>query len=244
MVHGGHGWLINQFLSPMFNKRTDEYGGSLENRCRFAIRVLKAIREAIGPFFPIEFRLSGAEFVEEGYDLEEGIRIAQQIEPYIDLLHVTAGTYQRTFGITHPPCLPTTDGMSIWRRKSRSTSKCPWPPSAGLNDPAQMEEIIASGKADVVYMARALLADPFLPNKIMANQDEDIVRCLRCFTCMAERAATSTRRCTVNPLIGRECEGSEVAPAPVKKNVLVVGGGPGGLYAAWTAARRGHKVVL
>uniref|UniRef100_UPI0035214882 oxidoreductase n=1 Tax=Enterocloster clostridioformis TaxID=1531 RepID=UPI0035214882 len=78
MVHGGHGWLINQFLSPMFNKRTDEYGGSLENRCRFAIRVLKAIREAIGPFFPIEFRLSGAEFVEEGYDLEEGIRIAQR----------------------------------------------------------------------------------------------------------------------------------------------------------------------
>ncbi len=107
-----------------------------------------------------------------------------------------------------------------------------------------MEEIIASGKADVVYMARALLADPFLPNKVMANQDEDIVRCLRCFTCMAERAATSTRRCTVNPLIGRECEGDEVTPAPVKKKVLVAGGGPGGLYAAYTAARRGHQVVL
>ena len=102
MIHGGHGWLINQFLSPMFNRRTDEYGGSLENRCRFAIEVLRAVRETVGPFFPIEFRLSGAEFVEEGYDLDEGIRIAQQIEPYIDLLHVSAGTYQRTFGITHP----------------------------------------------------------------------------------------------------------------------------------------------
>ena len=244
MVHGGHGWLINQFLSPMFNKRTDEYGGSLENRCRFAIRVLKAIREAIGPFFPIEFRLSGAEFVEEGYDLEEGIRIAQQIEPYIDLLHVTAGTYQRTFGITHPSMF-TDHGRNVYlAAEIKKHVKVPVATIGGLNDPAQMEEIIASGKADVVYMARALLADPFLPNKIMANKDEDIVRCLRCFTCMAERAATSTCRCTVNPLIGRECEGSEVAPAPVKKNVLVVGGGPGGLYAAWTAARRGHKVVL
>jgi len=102
MIHGGHGWLINQFLSPMFNRRTDEYGGSLENRCRFAIEVLQAVRKAVGDGFPIEFRLSGAEFVEEGYDLEEGVRIAETIEPYIDLLHVTAGTYQRTFGITHP----------------------------------------------------------------------------------------------------------------------------------------------
>ena len=114
----------------------------------------------------------------------------------------------------------------------------------GLNDPAQMEEIIASGKADVVYMARALLADPFLPRKVMENRSEDIVHCLRCFTCMAERAATGTRRCTVNPLIGREMEGDEVQPAPVKKKVLIAGGGPGGLYAAWTAARRGHSVVL
>ena len=102
MVHGGHGWLINQFLSPLFNKRTDEYGGSLENRTRFAIEVLKKVREAVGPGFPIEFRLSGSEFVPDGYDLDEGIRIAQAIEPYVDLLHVTAGTYQKTFGITHP----------------------------------------------------------------------------------------------------------------------------------------------
>ncbi len=104
-----------------------------------------------------------------------------------------------------------------------------------------MEEIIASGKADVVYMARALLADPFLPRKVMENRSEDIVHCLRCFTCMAERAATGTRRCTVNPLIGREMEGDEVQPALVKKKVLIAGGGPGGLYAAWTAARRGHS---
>ena len=119
--------------------------------------------------------------------------------------------------------------------------KVPVATIGGLNDPAQMEEIIASGKADIVYMARALLADPFLPNKVMANRGDEIVRCLRCFTCMAERAATSTRRCTVNPLIGRELEGDTIYPAPEKKKVLVAGGGPGGLYAAYTAARRGHQ---
>lgn len=244
MIHGGHGWLINQFLSPMFNKRTDEYGGTLENRCRFAIEVLKAVREAVGPFFPIEFRLSGAEFVEEGYDLDEGIRIAQQLEPYIDLLHVTAGTYQRTFGITHPSMF-TDHGRNVYlAAEIKKHVKVPVATIGGLNDPAQMEEIITSGKADVVYMARALLADPFLPRKVTENRDDEIVRCLRCFTCMAERAATSTRRCTVNPLIGRECEGDEVMPAPVKKKVLVAGGGPGGLYAAYTAARRGHQVIL
>lgn len=244
MIHGGHGWLINQFLSPMFNKRTDEFGGSLKNRCRFAVQVLKAVREAVGPFFPIEFRLSGAEFVEEGYGLEEGVRIAQQIEPYIDLLHVTAGTYQRTFGITHPSMF-TDHGRNVClAAEIKKHVKVPVATIGGLNDPAQMEEIIASGKADVVYMARALLADPFLPNKVMSNQDDDIVHCLRCFTCMAERAATATRRCTVNPLIGREYEGNEITPAPVKRKVLVAGGGPGGLYAAYTAARRGHKVIL
>jgi len=244
MIHGGHGWLINQFLSPMFNHRADEYGGSLENRCRFAIEVLKAVREAVGPFFPIEFRLSGAEFVEEGYDLEEGIRIAQQLEPYIDLLHVSAGTYQRTFGITHPSMFEEHGRNVYLAAEIKKHVKVPVATIGGLNDPAQMEEIIASGKADVVYMARALLADPFLPRKITENREDEIVRCLRCFTCMAERAATSTRRCTVNPLIGRECEGDEVRPAPVKKKVLVAGGGPGGLYAAYTAARRGHQVIL
>ena len=242
-IHGGHGWLLNQFLSPLFNHRDDEYGGSLENRCRLAIEVLKAVREAVGPFFPVEFRMSGAEFVEGGYDLDEGVRIAQMMEPYVDLIHVSAGTYQKTFGITHPSMF-TQHGRNVFLASEikKHVSK-PVATIGGLNDPAQMEEIIASGKADVVYMARALLADPFLPSKVMSNRDEDIVHCLRCFTCMAERAVTSTRRCTVNPLIGREYEG-DIYPAPIKRKVLVAGGGPGGLYAAYTAARRGHQVVL
>lgn len=244
MIHGGHGWLINQFLSPYFNHRTDEYGGSLENRCRFAVEVLQSVRAAVGPGFPIEFRMSGSELFEGGYDLAEGCRIAEQLEPYIDLLHVSAGTYQRGFGDTHPSMFKP-HGCNVYlAAEIKKHVKVPVATIGGLNDPAQMEEILASGQADVIYMARALLADPFLPNKVMANRDGEIVHCLRCFTCMAERAATSTRRCTVNPLIGREMEGDEIQPAPVKKKVLVAGGGPGGLYAAWTAARRGHQVIL
>ena len=205
---------------------------------------MKAVREAVGPFFPIEFRMSGSELFEGGYDLEEGCRIAQQIEPYIDLLHVSAGTYQRGFGDTHPSMFKE-HGCNVYlAAEIKKHVSVPVAAIGGLNDPAQMEEIIASGKADVVYMARALLADPYLPRKIVENREEEIVKCLRCFTCMAERAATSTRRCTVNPLIGREMEGDEVLPAPVKKKVLVAGGGPGGLYAAYTAARRGHHVIL
>ena len=193
MIHGGHGWLINQFLSPMFNHRTDK-----------------------------------------------------QIEPYVDIIHVSAGTYQRTFGNTHPSMF-TEHGCNVHLAAEikKHVSK-PVSTIGGLNDPAQMEEIIASGKADIVYMARALLADPELPRKVVENRDEEIVRCLRCFTCMAERAATSTRRCTVNPLIGREMDGIEVVPVKEsdRKKVLVAGAGPGGLYAAYTAARRGHEVIL
>ena len=244
MIHGGHGWLLNQFLSPYFNKRTDEYGGSLENRCRLAIEVLKSVREAVGPGFPIEFRMSGSELFEGGYDLAEGVRIAQMIEPYVDIIHVSAGTYQRGFGDTHPSMFKE-HGCNVYlAAEIKKHVSVPVATLGGLNDPQQMEEIIASGKADIVYMARALLADPFLPRKIMENRENEIVHCLRCFTCMAERAVTATRRCTVNPLIGREIEGNEVSPAPVSKKVLVAGGGPGGLYAAYTAARRGHQVIL
>lgn len=244
MIHGGHGWLINQFLSPMFNHRTDEYGGSVQNRCRLAKEVLTAVREAVGSGFPIEFRLSGSELVPEGYDLEEGVRIAQELEPYYDILHVSAGTYQRTFGRTHPSMF-TPHGVNVYLAAEikKHISK-PVATLGGLNDPAQMEKILADGQADIVYMARALLADPFLPRKVMEGRDREIVRCLRCFTCMAERAATSTRRCTVNPLIGREMEGSEIPPAAVRKKVLIAGGGPGGLYAAYTAAMRGHQTIL
>lgn len=169
---------------------------------------------AVGPLFPIEFRLSGSELFKGGYDLEEGVRIAQHLESKMDLLHVSAGTYQRGFGTTHPSMFKE-HGCNVYlAAEIKKHVSVPVATLGGLNDPAQMEEIIESGKADVVEMARALLADPYLPSKVMQNRDEEIVRCLRCFTCMAERAATSTRRCTVNPLIGREIEGDKTYPAP------------------------------
>ena len=244
MIHGGHTWLLNQFMSPYFNHRTDEYGGSFENRMRFTIRILKAVREAVGPMFPIEFRMSGSELFDGGYDLDEGVKIAQAVEEYVDLIHVSAGSYQFGFFNTHPSMF-SEHGVNVYlAAEIKKHVKKPVATIGGLNDPAQMEEIIASGKADVVYMGRALLADPYLPQKVMAGEEDKIVRCLRCFTCMAERPTTQTRRCTVNPLIGREIEGTDVLPAAKKKSVLVVGGGVAGLEAAVTAAKRGHDVVL
>ncbi|MCB6610960.1 FAD-dependent oxidoreductase [[Clostridium] symbiosum] len=244
MIHGGHTWLLNQFISPYFNHRTDEYGGCFENRMRFTIEVLKAVREAVGPLFPIEFRMSGSELFEGGYDIDEGIRIAQAVEEYVDLIHVSAGSYQFGFFRTHPSMF-SGHGCNVYlAAEIKKHVKKPVATIGALNDPAQMEEIIASGKADVVYMGRALLADPYLPQKIAAGEDDKIVKCLRCFTCMAERPTTQTRRCTVNPVIGREIEGTEVLPSSRKKKVLVVGGGVAGLKAAVTAAQRGHEVIL
>ena len=246
MLHCGHGWLINQFLSPYFNKRTDEYGGSLENRTRLAREVLIAIREKCGKDFPIEIRMSGSELFDGGYDLDEGVRIAQALEDYCDLIHVSAGSYQFGFGITHPSMFRE-HGCNVYLAAEikKHVSK-PVATLGGLSDPAQMEEIIASGQADLIYMGRALLADHMLPNKVMANKCDEVVKCLRCYVCMAERAMTQTRRCAVNPLIGRELEGYEVIPVSQhrRKRVLVIGGGIAGMVAAITAKQRGHETIL
>lgn len=244
MVHGGHGWLIHQFLSPFQNHRTDEYGGSLDNRIRLAREVLTAVREAVGPGFPIEFRMSGSELFEGGYGVEEGCYIAHAIEDLVDLIHVSAGSYQFGFFDTTPP-MWAPHGVNVWLASEikKHVSK-PVATVGGLGDPAEMEKIIAEGKADVVYMARQLLADPYLPQKVESGEDDRIIRCLRCYTCMAERPTTFTRRCAVNPLIGREIEGMDITPAYKKKKVLIAGAGVAGLEAAVTAAKRGHKVIL
>ena len=244
MVHGGHGWLINQFLSPYFNHRTDEYGGSLENRVRLAREVLSAVRQAVGPGFPIEFRMSGSEMFDGGYDLEEGVRIAQAVEDLVDLIHVSAGSYKFGFSITHPSMFRD-HGCNVFlaEEMKKHVSK-PVATIGGLYDPAMMDELIGSGKVDLVVMGRALLADPELPSKVMENREDEIIRCLRCFVCMAERGTTQTRRCSVNPLIGREWEGMDLMPARKKRKVLIAGGGVAGLEAAVTAARRGHQVLL
>ena len=244
MVHCGHSWLINQFFSPYFNHRTDEYGGSLENRTRLAKEIFTAIREAVGPGFPIEMRMSGSEMFDGGYDIEEGCRIAHELEDYVDLIHVSAGSYQYGFFNTHPSMFsPHGVNVHLAAEIKKHVSK-PVATIGAINDPEMMEEILESGQADVIYMARELLADPYLRRKVESGREDEIVHCLRCFTCMAERPTTQTRRCAVNPLVGREIDGMEVVPVLKPKKVLVAGGGVAGLKAAITAAQRGHHVVL
>jgi 2,4-dienoyl-CoA reductase-like NADH-dependent reductase (Old Yellow Enzyme family)/thioredoxin reductase len=244
MIHGGHSWLINQFLSPRYNHRTDIYGGSLENRCRFALEVLESVRAAVGPGFPIEFRMSGVESLEGGYGLDTAVEIARIIEPEIDLLHVSAGSHFNGFDVTHPSMF-SPHGVNVYlAAEIKKHVSVPVATVGALGDPHRMEEILASGQADVLYMARALLADPYLPRKVTENRGEEIIHCMRCYTCIAERGITKTRRCALNPQIGREIEGLEIQPAPRPRKVLVAGGGPGGMEAALIAAQRGHKTIL
>jgi flavanone/flavanol-cleaving reductase len=244
-VHGGHGWLIQQFFSPASNRRTDEYGcDTIENRARLALEVVDSIRAAVGPGFPIEFRMSAEEHIPGGYNLNDAIRFAKLLENKVDLLHVSTGAHENSFAITHPSMFVERGGHVPLAAAIKKQVKVPVACVGALNEPEQMEEIIASGKADVVEMARALLADPFLPKKVMLGRDDEIVRCTRCFTCLAERVHTQTRICSINPIIGREYESRFAVPASEPKKVLVAGGGPGGMKTAITAAERGHKVIL
>ncbi len=244
MVHAGHGWLINQFLSPYFNHREDEYGGPLENRVRLAREVLQAVREAVGPGFPIELRISGSELFDGGYNLDEGCRIAQALEDLVDLIHVSAGSYQFGFSITHPSMFREHGCNAYLAAEIKKHVSVPVVAIGAFSNPDQMEEIVASGQADLIAMGRGLIADPEIPNKVMANRGDEVVKCLRCFTCMAERPVTQTRRCAINPRIGREFEGMSFTPAAHTKRVLVVGGGIAGMVAAYVAAERGHDVTL
>lgn len=245
-IHGGHGWMLHQFLSPSMNHRTDKFGGSTENRARFALMVIESIRKAVGPGFPIEFRMSGAEFTKNGYGIDEGIRIAKLIAPHIDLLHVSAGVHDDpdTCVITHPDMFHE-HGCNVWlAAEIKKEVDVPVACIGGLNDPAQMEEILASGQADVIEMSRALIADPYLPKKIYEGREEDIVRCVRCLVCHDQTSSTRNIRCTVNPVIGRELLHDNAFPESAPKKVLVAGGGPAGLEAAVIAAQRGHQVIL
>jgi len=209
--------------------------------------IIKSVRAAVGPGFPIEFRMSGAEFFEGGYDLAEGVEIAKLLAPHIDLLHVSAGIHDNpdTFTITHPSMFLEHGCNVFLAAEIKKHVDIPVATIGGLSDPVMMEEIIASGKADIVEMSRALMADPFLPNKAMLGREDDIVKCIRCFVCMHCLRTTRDYKCALNPIIGRELEYfTRSTPPEAPLDVLVAGGGPGGMYAAATAAERGHRVKL
>ncbi len=243
MIHAGHGWLIHQFLSPLTNTRTDEYGGCFENRARLAIEIIDAVREKVGPGFPIEVRFSAMEKAEGGVTLESAIAFAKLIEDKVDILHVSAGG-EPDFGVTHPSMFRSHGCNVHYAAEIKKHVKIPVATVGYLGEPEKMEEIISSGQADIVCMARALLADPFLPKKVEQNRPEEILRCIRCFVCHAERMLTQTRVCALNPVIGREYEARFIPAAAESKRVLVAGGGPGGMQCALTAAKRGHSVTL
>jgi 2,4-dienoyl-CoA reductase-like NADH-dependent reductase (Old Yellow Enzyme family)/thioredoxin reductase len=244
LVHAGHGWLLQQFLSPAHNRRQDEYGGSFENRARITIEILDAVRAAVGPGFPIEIRISAEEYCENGYPFEETIRFAQYVESRVDLIQISTGSHEGSFAKTHQPMFEKRGGLVHYAAEVKKHVSKPVAAIGALAEPEMLEEIIASGKADVVEMGRALLADPYLPLKAMTGREDEIVRCCRCFTCMGERMSTGLRICALNPIIGREYESKFDTPATEKKKVLVAGGGPGGMQAAITAAKRGHEVLL
>ena len=244
LIHAGHGWLLEQFLSPSTNKRDDEYGGELRNRARLPLEVISAVRSAVGPGFPIELRISAEEYLDDGYAFEDMIEFAKMVEDKIDLLQVSTGSHKDSFDRTHPSMFYERGVNVHYAEEMKKHIKIPVSTIGALNEPAMLEDIIARQRADAVVMGRALLADPYLPRKAFEGRDDEIVRCCRCFTCMAERLLTGLRICSLNPVIGHEYEHNFAPPPSSPKKVLIAGGGPGGMQCALTAARCGHKVTL
>ncbi len=246
-LHAGHGWLIHQFLSPLTNHRGDEYGGSFENRCRFMLEVIGRIRAHCGPDFPIEVRMSGTELADEqgGYTLADGVEIAKVLDGKVDLIHVSTGGGHPSGGTVMHPSMFLPHGCNVYlAAEIKKHVSTPVATVGSLSEPDKMEQIIASGQADLVCMARALIADPYLPQKVMEGRPEDIRPCQRCYNCQGGMFVTRNMRCAVDPVIGNELRGQIPVPLTRPRKVLIAGGGPAGMVAAVTAAKRGHDVTL
>lgn len=252
-IHGGHGWLISQFLSDLNNHRTDKYGGSVENKARFPLMIVDRIRQKC-PNLIIEFRLSAEEETEGGIPIEETVEFAKLLDGKVDIIHVSAATFHDTSSSAR--MFPTVFYKRGCNVENASKIKAVVKKSlvsvvGGLNDPDFMEDVIESGKADFVVVGRQFIADPNWPRKARKGNPEEITKCIRCETCISAGFiphvpfSSGVLRCSVNPAWGREYENSrKEEPVPYAKKVLIAGGGPGGMEAAITAARRGHNVIL
>ena len=248
LIHSGHSCPLAQFLSPLTNKRTDEYGGNTENRCRYLIEILDAIRARVGKRLLIEVRISGTEFEEGGIDLEEGIRIGERIQDHLDILQVSAGMHNPKWMTWVHPCgfrppMPNVYVAEAFKKSGKF--HVPIVTLGAIDSVDSAEEIIASGKADMVTMARSLIADPELIKKCVAGHRDDITPCIKCMRCHDSTVYGHHFQCSVNPTAGLEHSISHlVQPVESVKKVAVIGGGPAGMKAALVAAERGHTVTL
>jgi 2,4-dienoyl-CoA reductase-like NADH-dependent reductase (Old Yellow Enzyme family)/thioredoxin reductase len=248
-LHGAHGFGLQQFMSPTLNTRTDRWGGNPENRCRFAVMAIDKIKQICGQDYPVEIRISGSEVVKDGYGIDEGCRIAEQLDGHADIIHVSVGAIER-FGaetlsrtqvsMFYPPGVNVECAAEVKKHVKKSLVGT----VGGLNDPYQMEQILASGKADIIYLGRQLVSDPDFPNKVRRGCIDEIRKCMRCLDCFSEGVRHGDLICAINPEIGREREVFRALPAPEKQRILVIGGGIAGMQAAITASKNGHDVIL
>ncbi|MGI6217268.1 MAG: FAD-dependent oxidoreductase [Coriobacteriales bacterium] len=246
VLHGGHGWQIHQWLSPTYNHRKDKWGGSIENWMRFPLAVIEGIRKEVGRGIPIEFRLSAAELVPGGYDIDYALEIAKALDGKVDIIHVSVGHHENPdAGIYTHPTMFLPDGVNAhYARDIKKVVETPVATVGAHTSPDAMEELLENGTADIICLGRQSLADPDLPIKVMIGEGDDVTPCMRCFTCFNNSTVDGTFYCAVNPEIGREKDAIFTAPNRYSKKVLVIGGGPGGMQTALTAAKRGHKVKL
>lgn len=249
MIHGAHGWLIAQFLSPYNNKRTDRWGGSLENRARFAMEILDRIRKKCGRDFLIEYRISGDELIEGGMQIDDVIEFVKMIEHNIDIIHVSAGIHDNLLTIKRmfPVISFEKPGCNVYLAEAmKKHVSIPVMTVGGINTPEFAERILAEGKADIVGMGRQLMCDPDFPDKARKGLRDEIIPCMRCNSCIAYMLPGGSFHfsCAANPRIGRDRMLQRIEAPKASRRVVVVGGGPGGMTAAITAAERGHRVTL
>jgi 2,4-dienoyl-CoA reductase-like NADH-dependent reductase (Old Yellow Enzyme family)/thioredoxin reductase len=242
-IHGSHGYLVTQFHSPYFNKRTDIYGGSFENRMRFTLEIIEAARKKVGPDYPIIFRFSADEHVAGGVDLEEAKRIAKRVEEAgVDAIDISAGVHAARPWIFPPMAMPR--GCNVHLSEGiKEVVDLPVIVVGRLGDPVLAEQVLAEEKADMIALGRPLLADAHLPRKVSEGRVEDICPCVSCNACIDRLVHGWSVGCAVNPALGSEREYT-LEPTEKARRVLVAGGGPAGMEAARVAALRGHEVVL
>jgi len=248
MLHGGHGHQVSQFYSPYFNKRTDEYGCStFANRCRFAFELVDAVRERIGYDMAIEWRMSGDELFEEGVHTEEALEFAKAMQSRIDMVQVSAGNMYvpQTMSYTiQPTYMPMATNVHLAERfKQELTIPVA---TVGSFNMELAEDALSSGKADVVAMIRAFIADPDHVNKAKQGRANEIRPCIRCNQCTGDdpHGCPKPLRCSVNPVSGRNPHFDKIEKAQISKKVVIVGGGAGGMEAARRLAERGHRPVI